>query len=290
MISKLEKQGCSGDSSKEDVSSLLTLIIGDNGIASQSYSPICWRLFSEAISLGMPEKELEHAGHARFSATHWTIVYAARKDSPEALETLYKRYWQPLYAYIRRSGHSDEDAKDLVQGFFCELLSRDFLKNVTPEKGKFRSFLLACYKNYASNVRQHEGALKRGGGLTVLPLEIQGLEGAYTLEPPDDLTPEKLYLRRWALRLIEDVLAEVAAEYNDRAEIFRIIEPFLRQEAEASYREAAQQLGMSENAFKQAVFRLREFYKSRLRFHVAQTLSPGEDVEQEIKELLAALS
>ena len=229
-------------------------------------------------------------GNPAFTATRWTIIFAARKDSPEALEKLCARYWQPLYTYVRRSGHSEEDAKDLVQGFFAELLSRNFLNKVTPEKGKFRSFLLTCYKNYAANIRARDSAQKRGGGMTILPLEMEGLEGAYTLEPAEGLTPEKIYLRRWAAALVDHVLAEVAAEYEGRAEIFRVIEPFLRKEGESRYREAAEKLGMSENAFKQAVFRLREFYRSRFRMAVAQTLAPGEDVDQEISEIMAALS
>jgi RNA polymerase sigma factor (sigma-70 family) len=236
------------------------------------------------------EEQQRPGGNPAFSATRWTIIYAARNDSPEALETLYKRYWGPLYAYIRRSGASKEQAEDLVQGFFCELLTRDFLKSLSPDKGKFRSFLLTCYKNYASNVRERESAQKRGRGAALLPMEVEGLEGTYVIEPVDHLTPEKLYLRRWALALIENVLAEVSLEYKGRSEIFRVIEPFLRNESECRYREAAQQLGMSENAFKQAVFRLREFYRSRFRLGVAQTLSPGEDVDQEIRELLGALS
>ena len=238
----------------------------------------------------MPAENQRASINPAFSATRWTLIYAARNDSPEALEALYKRYWGPLYAYIRRSGASKEEAEDLVQGFFCDLLSRDFLKNLTPEKGKFRSFLLACYKNYASNVRERAAAVKRGPGAPVLPLEVEGLEGTYTIEPVDHLTPEKLYLRRWALTVIENVLAEVAAEYETRAEMFRVLEPFLRNESECRYREAAQKLGISENAFKQALFRLREFYKSRFRLAVAQTLAPGENVEQEIQELLAAIS
>lgn len=236
------------------------------------------------------EEQHPPGGNAAFSATRWTIIYAARKASPEALEKLYKRYWHPLYAFIRRTGHSKEEAEDLVQGFFCDLLSRDFLKNITPDKGKFRSFLLTCYKNYASNVWDRESALKRGGGMALLPLEVEGLEGTYTIEPVDDRTPDKLYLRRWAMALIENVLSEVSAEYAGRSEMFRIIEPFLRKESECHYREAAEKLGMSENAFKQAVFRLREFYKTRFRLAVSQTLSPNEDVDQEINELLAALS
>src|SRR5688572_9377903 len=101
-------------------------------------------------------------GNTAFTATRWTIIFAARKDSPEAIEKLCTGYWKPLYAYVRRSGHSEEDAKDLVQGFFAELLSRNFLDKVTPEKGKFRSFLLTCYKNYASNIRARDSAQKRG--------------------------------------------------------------------------------------------------------------------------------
>jgi RNA polymerase sigma factor (sigma-70 family) len=228
--------------------------------------------------------------NSAFTATRWTIIYAARENSPEALEQLLKRYWQPLYAYIRRSGHSEEDAKDLVQGFYAELLTRDFLEKVTPEKGKFRSFLLTCYKNYASNLRARDSAQKRGGGVTILPLEMEGLEGAYTHDPADDLSPDKIYLRRWVATLVDNVLAEVAAEYSGRSEMFRVIEPFLRKEGESRYREAAEKLGMSENAFKQAIFRLREFYKSRFRLAVAQTLAPGEDVDQEISEIMSALS
>lgn len=238
----------------------------------------------------MPAEQQGPSINPAFSATRWTLIYAARNDSPEALEALYKRYWGPLYAYIRRSGASKEEAEDLVQGFFCELLTRDFLKNLTPEKGKFRSFLLACYKNYASNVRERAAAVKRGGGVSLLPMAAEGLEGSYTIEPVDNLTPEKLYLRRWALAVIENVLSEVAAEYKGRPELFRAVEPFLRNESECRYREAGEQVGMSENAFKQAVFRLREFYKSRFRLAVAQTLSPNENVEQEIQELLAAIS
>ena len=238
----------------------------------------------------MPEDDKQINASPVFSATRWTLIFAARNESPDALEKLCTRYWLPLYAYVRRSGHSKEEAEDLVQGFFGELLSRDILKNVTPEKGKFRSFLLACYKNYASHLRERESALKRGGGMALLPLVAEGLEGTYTIEPVDHLTPEKLYLRRWAMALIENVLAEVAAEYDGRAEIFGVIEPFLRKEGESRYREAAEKLGMSENAFKQAVFRLREFYKSRFRLAVAQTLSPGEDVGEEINEIMSALS
>ena len=244
----------------------------------------------QLIIVGMSAEPEAGGISAAFSATRWTIIYAARQESPEALEKLFKRYWQPLYAYIRRLGHSKEDAEDLVQGFFAEMMSRDFLKNVAPENGKFRSFLLACYKNYASNVRERDSAQKRGGGIRLLPLELEWLEGTYAMEPADNLTPEKLYLRRWAMALVENVLAEVAAEYAGRAEIFRVVEPFLRKENECGYREAAQKLGMSENALKQAVFRLRQFYRARFRLAVAQTLAPNADVEQEITEVMAALS
>src|SRR5689334_11942184 len=143
----------------------------------------------------MPDEEQRFDGKAAFSATRWTLIYAARRDAPEALELLFKRYWHPLYAYIRRSGRSKEEAEDLVQGFFCELLSREFLRNLSPERGKFRSFLLACYKNYAANAREHDHALKRGGGKLLLPLEFENLEGRYSIEPVDHLTPEKLYER-----------------------------------------------------------------------------------------------
>ncbi len=238
----------------------------------------------------MSEGEHQVPGDAAFSATHWTVIYAARQESPEALEKLCRRYWRPLYAYIRHSGHSREESEDLVQGFFADLLSRPFLRDVSPEKGKFRSFLLGCYKHYAANVRARETALKRGGGAPLLPLELEDLEGTYTLEPVDTLTPEKLYLRRWARTLFEDVLSEVAAEYRGRSEVFRVIEPFLRNESDCGYRVAAEKLGMTENAFKQAVFRLREFFRGRFRLAVAQTLAPGEDLDQEIRDLMAALS
>ena len=151
-----------------------------------------------------------------FAATHWSLVLAAGGDGTPAaraaLEKLCRTYWPPLYAFVRRSGHAPADAQDLTQGFFLQLLQRNFLDGVDPCKGRFRSFLLAALQHHLSNERDRARAQKRGGGLAPISIDAQDAEGRYLLEPADPMTPEKLYERRWALTVLDQALARLQKE------------------------------------------------------------------------------
>src|SRR5260370_14989688 len=149
-------------------------------------------------------------GAARFASTHWSVVAAAgRCSSPqarEALATLCRTYWYPLYVFIRRQGFSADESQDLAQEFFARLLEKHFLAQVDQEKGRFRSFLLAACKHFLSNERDRARAKKRGSGRELISINIADAESRYRLEPADELTPQKLFGRRWVMPLLDQVL------------------------------------------------------------------------------------
>jgi RNA polymerase sigma-70 factor (ECF subfamily) len=232
-----------------------------------------------------------------FDTTRWSIVAAAgQQRSPEtdaALATLCQTYWQPLYAFLRRSGQPAAEAQDLVQQFFATLLEKNYLESADPERGRFRTFLLVMLKRFASKQRERDGALKRGGGTTTLSLDFATAEDQCRLEPVDAWTPEKEYERRWALTLLDRVLARLAAEYAERgrAVLFEQCRPFLTGDAGApSYAATARALGMTDGAIKVTVHRLRQRYRELLRDEIEQTVASPEDVADELNHLLAALS
>jgi RNA polymerase sigma factor (sigma-70 family) len=229
---------------------------------------------------------------AHFAATRWTVVCAARAQDPEvvdkALAELCSAYWYPLYAFVRRSGHTREEAEDLTQEFFARLLAKDFLADVEPEKGRFRSFLLTAMKRFLANEWHRETAKKRGGGEIPIPIDIAWAEDHYGAEPADLATPELLYERRWALTLLDKVLAGLEHEYVAKGldAIFHALKgELVRHAGSVSYAEIATQLGMREGAIKVAMFRLRGRYAERLSDEIAQTVSSAEDVEDEIGRL-----
>ncbi|MDQ3624704.1 MAG: sigma-70 family RNA polymerase sigma factor [Verrucomicrobiota bacterium] len=229
---------------------------------------------------------------ARFGETRWSVVRAARDgDSPaarQALAELCRVYWYPLYAFVRRSGHAPEEAEDLTQAFFARLLARDFLALVAPEKGRFRSFLLTAMKRFLVNEWHRATAKKRGGGEAPVPIDGAWAEDRYHAEPADPATPELLYERRWALTLLENVLAGLEAEYAGagRAPIFEALQPMLAwHSGDQPYAAIAARLGLSEGAVKVAMYRLRRRYGDRLRAEIAQTVSSAEEVEDEIRRL-----
>jgi RNA polymerase sigma-70 factor (ECF subfamily) len=228
-----------------------------------------------------------------FAETQWSIIRAARGDSDRAasaLEQLCRRYWYPLYAFVRRRGHTAEDAQDLTQGFFARLLEKDWLDQVDPSKGKFRSFLLASMKHFLANARDHAQAVKRGGGRTTLSLDADTAESRYANEPFDSLTPERIYDRRWALTLLEQVMASLREEYvlGGKQSLFEHLKPVLVAQA-APYAEIGRDLKMSEGAVKVAAHRLRQRYREILRTQVAQTVASPEELEEELRDLLKAL-
>jgi RNA polymerase sigma-70 factor (ECF subfamily) len=234
---------------------------------------------------------------AVFTPTHWSIVLVAGSgDSPQAgaaLEALCRDYWFPLYAYVRRRGHSAHDAQDLTQEFFARLLSRDFLSGVSPAKGKFRSFLLASLNNFLANEWARAQTAKRGGGRIPLSLDAESAESQYQLEPASTLSPEKLYDRRWAVRLLEQAFAALQAEFKseEKARVFAHLKEFLEDGAgSGDYAGAAEALGMTPNAVAVAVHRLRHRYRELVRAAVLQTVAAPEQVEEEVHCLLAALA
>jgi RNA polymerase sigma factor (sigma-70 family) len=232
---------------------------------------------------------------SHFATTHWSLVLAARDRADpgarDALASLCALYWYPLYAYVRRRGRRADEAHDLTQEFFARLLAKDFLAGVDRSKGRFRSFLLAAFNHFLANERDHARAKKRGGGRAVLSLDAADAEGRYRAEPADGLTPENLFERRWALTLLQEVMARLRADYDAKAKgrLFDRLRGFLVGEKGAGYREVADELGLSEGAVKVAVHRLRQRYRELLHEEIGRTVATPEEIEEEIRELFAAL-
>ena len=236
--------------------------------------------------------ETGNSTEARFDKTHWSVILpAAKQQAPgaqAALEQLCKIYWPPLYAFLRKQGRSPEDAKDLTQGFFVHLLAKDRLQNVHPAKGKFRSFLLACLNNYVQNERAKEQAAKRGGGQTLIPIDASDAEERCGLDPADHEDPARIFERRWAATLIQQVLQQLKQNCinNGKADLFDTLHPFLTGDpAHGGYAEAAARLKMSEGAARVAATRLRKDFRDLLRAEVARTVDRPAEVEEEIRYL-----
>jgi DNA-directed RNA polymerase specialized sigma24 family protein len=232
-----------------------------------------------------------------FTATRWTLVAGARTTdigrARAALETLCQTYWFPLYAYVRRKGYSQHDAQDLAQGFFERLLSRDFLANVAPEKGKFRSFLLASMNHHLNDEYARGQRLKRGGGQKVLSLDQSGAEDRYRLEPLDRLTPEQVFEKQWILTLLETVLNQLRADYvaQGKGDLFDRLKVLLTAGEQAiPFAKLAESLGMTETATRMAASRLRKRYRHLLRQEIAHTVSRPEEIDEEVQHLFAALA
>jgi len=232
---------------------------------------------------------------SHFATTHWSLVLAARDRAEPgahaALASLCGLYWYPLYAYVRRRGHGADEAHDLTQEFFARLLAKDFLAGVDRGKGEFRSFLLAACNHFLANERDRARAKKRGGGRPVLSLDAADAEGRYRAEPAGGLTPEQLFERRWALALLGEVMARLRADYKGKGKgrLFDRLRGFLVGEKGAGHRGAADELGLSEGAVKVAVHRLRGRYRELLREEIGRTVATSDEIEEEIRELFAAL-
>ncbi len=234
---------------------------------------------------------------ATFATTHWSVVLAARSsDSPrarEALETLCRTYWYPLYAFVRRQGSSPQDAQDLTQAFFAHLLRKDFLDGVGPEKGRFRTFLVACLKHFLADQWEKARAQKRGGVCLTAPLDLEQAEGRYHVEGRHELSAEQLYERRWALDLLEQVLDRLRQEAvaAGKAGVFEALQGCLAGEPlDGPYAQLGAKLGLSEAALKVTVHRLRRRCRELLREAVAQTVTRPEEIDEELRYLFAVVS
>jgi RNA polymerase sigma factor (sigma-70 family) len=233
-------------------------------------------------------------GH--FETTHWSVVLAAADAGDtcgrESLARLCRIYWYPLYAFVRRQGHGPHDAQDLTQGFFARLLEKNYLGDVDSAKGKFRSFLLAALKHFVCNEWARKNALKRGGGCTILPLDGDAAETRYQREPQDQSTSEKLFEKRWALTLLHEVLQRLEDEYRatGKQALFDELQSSLTGDRNApAYAEIAARLGTTEGAVKVAAHRLRSRYRELLRDEIAQTVADPAEIDDEIRQLFAAL-
>ena len=229
------------------------------------------------------------AHQAAFVTTHWSVVLAAGDNaSPgaqSALEELCRTYWFPLYTFVRRRGLDCPTAQDVVQGFFAQLLQRQSFRHRTSEQGRFRSFLLASIKYYLADHADHEQAAKRGGGQ--IPIALDGVEAEerYRLEPVDERTPDKIFERRWALILLDNVLGRLEREFADseRAELFRQLRPRLfDKQAEDSYDVVAAGLKMNPGTVRVAAHRIRQRCRELFREEVAQTVNSPSEIEEEL--------
>lgn len=230
-----------------------------------------------------------------FHTTHWSVVQAAGGGDDaaarEAMAVLCGTYWYPLYAFARRKGVGPEQAEDVVQGLFARLVQPNGLRQVTPSKGRFRSFLLAALQNTLANERDRERAAVRGGGRVVLAVDLSGADERFAREPERQRTPEQEFERAWALEVLRAATARLAEEYgaSSRGALFEALKGELAGAA-APHAEVASQLGMTPGAVKVAAHRLRERFGETLRAVVAHTVTSPAAVEGELGALLRALS
>jgi DNA-directed RNA polymerase specialized sigma24 family protein len=234
---------------------------------------------------------------ASFSTTHWSVVLNAKwPEAPgavAALEALCRTYYYPLYAFVRRQGHDVHAAKDLTQEFFRRFVEKDYLASVAPEKGRFRSFLLASLKNFLHAARVRESAIKRGGRQTFVPLDDAQVEERYLLEPNFKLPPEAAYDCGWATTLMEGALNGLREEFrrDGKAEHFERLKVFLsREPGEGEYAAMAKEADTTPGAISVAVHRLRQLYGQRVRMEVAHTVAHPADVAEELRYLFALLT
>jgi DNA-directed RNA polymerase specialized sigma24 family protein len=232
----------------------------------------------------------------QFAVTRWSVVLVAghrsSPDSRRALQSLCEAYWYPLYAYVRRRVTDVNDAQDLTQAFFAELLAKNYVATANSERGRFRAFLLTSLKHFLSKEWEKAKAQRRGGGKAPISLDFQSADTQYRLEPACNLTAEQIYDREWAVALLGRIMQRLEAESAQagKGEQFRELKDFLvGDHPGATYADVATRLGMTEAAAKMATHRMRQRYRELLREEIAETVSGPEDVEDEIFNLFAAL-
>jgi len=234
-------------------------------------------------------------GPVAFTTTHWSVVLSAQGQSPaadEALEKLCRTYWRPIYSFVRRDGRTVEDAQDLTQSFFARFLTRRDFDAVRQEKGRLRSYLLISLKHFLVNERQRAMSIKRGEGKALIPLDELIASDRNDPEPAEVLTPDRIYERRWALTVLEQVLGRLGEEYR-AAGYGRLFDYFKELLADGpdgiSQAKIAAEMGMTENAVKQAYHRFRQRYRELLREEIAHTVAVPGDIEDELRHLIAVL-
>ncbi len=234
----------------------------------------------------------------QFATTRWSLVLSAGGGNPDearaALEELCRDYWYPLYAYVRRKGHSPENASDLTQAFFAKLLANGFARGVEPDRGRFRSYLLTSLNRFLISEWEKGQRLKREGNRQIASLEAligERGEAGYLAELAHGETPEVLFQRAWAETLLTRVLERLASECQERTDLrFHVLKPFLTTgEEPPALADAAAELGLSLAAFKSLLHRFRQRYRELLLDEVGQTVGSGGEVADELRGLLQAL-
>ena len=224
------------------------------------------------------------------------MLAAGQRGAPQAevaLEELCRTYWYPIYAYVRRHGHSREDAEDLTQAFFARLLEKNYLEGIKNDKGKFRAFLLVALKHFLSNEWDRANCQKRGGGIRPLSLDWQDANTRYQINPADHLSPDKLYDRAWAVTMLERVITRLRDESSaeGKGRLYEQLRTFLMMgKNDIPYAKAAAALEMTEGAVRVAIHRLRRRYRELLREEIAQTLSDPAQADEEMQALFSALT
>ncbi len=248
----------------------------------------------------MPDRKLRNSASSkrpRFATTHWSVVLAAGKSSSpnqkQALETLCQGYWFPLYAYLRQRGYNTHEAEDYTQAFFTHILEKHDLQAADPKYGKFRSFLLIRLKYFLCDEQDRAKAKKRGGGRKIISLGFQNAEDQYALEPADQLSPEKLFEKSWALTVLERTMDRLENEMDKKnnKKLFELLKIYLTTEKDViPYRNMAKELKMPEGSVRVAVHRLRRRYRKLLRDEIAQTVADEDQIDEEMGHLFDALA
>lgn len=232
---------------------------------------------------------------SRFHTTRWTMVVAARDANEpggqEALGLLCREYCYPLYAFVRRSGRSAEDARDLTQAFFERLLSKGYLLRANPEKGRFRTFLLMALKRFLANEWHRSHAMKRGGSIVLFSIDAGKAEDRYAAEPEDNVSPDMLYDRGWACTLLDCAMERLRREYvaGGRKLQFELLKGFLIEAEESSYADLAGELCLSRGAARVTVHRFRRRFRELIRMELAETVTPDQ-FDEELRHLREILS
>lgn len=241
-------------------------------------------------------KELTDSG-VDFATTRWSIVIAAGEqqsgDRQAALSNLCQTYWMPLYAYARRRVSDSHQAQDLTQAFFERLLEKNYVGDADPERGRFRAFLITAFKHFLSKEKHRARALRRGGGQSILSLDFESADGRVSHQASQDLTPEQIFERQWAITLLDRVLVclEREQERTGKGSQFQLLKnSIVRQTDGASYADVARELGVTSSAARMAASRLRNRYRELLRVEIAQTVGAKEDIDDEIQHLFAIFS
>lgn len=231
-----------------------------------------------------------------FLTTRWSVVAEAGKvgtpAAKAALSELCATYWYPLYAYVRRRGHSQEDAQDLTQAFFARLLEKNVVLAADPARGRFRAFLLGSLKNFLANEWDRVHAQKRGGGIAPLSLDFETADERFQREPATHLTPELEYERNWALAVLERAMTRLEREYQKRGKqtlFARLKQALVAPDDSDSRLSMAKGLGMTEGAVKVALHRMRAAFRESLRQEIADTVGADRELDDELRTLIEAL-